>query len=108
MDKREARKQYKLKKTPKGIFLVRCKPSGELWAGASTHLDSERNGLWFVLRLGSHKNHGLQAAWKTHGEEAFEFEVLETLDDDLLPMAVKDTLKEREKHWAAQRGALTI
>lgn len=105
MDKREARKQYKLRKTPKGVFAVRCPAAGSAWAGASNHLDTEKNGLWFQLKQGSHLNRVLQAAWNAHGEAAFRFEVLETLDDDVNPLLVKDALRERLEHWAKELGA---
>ena len=73
MDKRAARREYKLKKTPKGIFAVRCKATGEVWVGASTHLDSQVNQIWWGL----HRNKPMQAAWNAHGEDAFAYEVLE-------------------------------
>src|SRR5271169_4662406 len=99
MDKRQARREYKERKTPKGIFAIRRAGSSEVWVGASTHLDSERNGIWFQLRLGQHQNKSLQAEWNVKGEEAFSYEILETLDDDVLPLALKDVLRERQKHW---------
>jgi len=68
MDKREARKAYKARITPKGIFAVRAKISGEVWVGASDHLDTAQNGVWFQLRSGSQRNPQLQAAWNEQGE----------------------------------------
>lgn len=108
MDRREARKAYKMKVTPKGVFAVRCGPSGELWVGGSRHLDSEQNSLWFGLRVGSHRNKPLQDSWNTHGEAAFTFEVLETFEDDLSPLLLKDRFKERQKHWEQELKALAI
>jgi len=105
MDKRQARKEYKERKTPKGIFAIRCAGASEVWVGASTHLDSERNGIWFQLRLGQHQNKRLQAEWNAKGEEAFTYEVLETLDDDVVPLAIKDELRERQKHWVKELRA---
>jgi hypothetical protein len=105
MDKRQARKEYKSKKTPKGVFAIRCAGASEVWVGASTHLDSERNGIWFQLRLGQHQNKSLQAEWNVKGEEAFSYEILETLDDDVLPLALKDVLRERQKHWEKELRA---
>jgi len=99
MDKRAARQEYKSKKTPQGIFAVRCKASGEVWAGASNHLDSQVNRIWFELRGGSHRNRSMQAAWNAHGDAAFTYQVLETLDDDVSPLLLRDLLEERRKHW---------
>ena len=105
MDKRQARREYKERKTPKGIFAIRCAGTSDVWVGASTHLDSERNGIWFQLRLGQHQNKRLQAEWNAKGEQAFTYEILETLDDDVLPIAIKDVLRERQKHWEKELGA---
>ena len=108
MDKREARKEFKSRKTPKGIYSVRCTASGEAWVNASDHLDTVRNGLWFQLRAGSHFNKRLQEAWNTHGESAFEFGILETFDDDVAPLLLKDLSKERQRHWERQLEALPV
>lgn len=62
MDKRAARKEYKSKKTPKGIFAVRCKATGEAWVGASSHLDSQGKQILYELRGGPHRNKPMQAA----------------------------------------------
>ena len=99
MDKREERKEFKSRRTPKGIFAIRCAPTSEAWVSASDHLDSARNGIWFQLRNGLHQNKRLQSEWNANGEEAFAFEVLETLDDDISPLLLKDVLRERQKHW---------
>lgn len=99
MDKRAARREYKSKRTPKGIFAVRCKATGDVWVGSSTHLDSQVNTIWFQLRGGLHMNQVMQAAWNAHGEAAFTYEVLETLDDDVPALLLKDLLQERLKHW---------
>ncbi|HTQ53000.1 MAG TPA: GIY-YIG nuclease family protein [Bryobacteraceae bacterium] len=102
MDKREARQQFKAKKTPRGIFVIRCTASGQSWLGPSTHLDSGQNRAWFELRQGMHRNARMQAAWHAHGEAAFRYEILETFDEDLSPLLVKDTFAERLKHWSGE------
>lgn len=105
MDKRAARAEYKLKKTPKGIFAVRCRATGEVWAGASNHLDSHVNQIWFILRSGRHPNKPMQAAWNEHGESAFAYEILEALEDDVDRLLLKDLLDRRLKHWKQAVGA---
>ena len=99
MDKRAARNEYKSKKIPKGIFAVRCQATGEAWVGASTHLDSQVNQIWFELRGGLHRNQPMQTAWNAHGEASFAYEIVETLDDDVPPLLLKDLLEARRKHW---------
>ena len=107
MDKREARRAFKLKITPKGVYAVKCSASGETWVGASTHLDSQQNGAWYQLRNRLHQNKNMQAAWDAHGEAAFTYQVLETLDDDVPPLLLRDSLAERQKHWERELAAST-
>lgn len=44
------------------------------------------------LKLGTHKNRYLQAAWNKYGETAFEFSIIEITDD-------KNKLIEQEQFW---------
>lgn len=53
---------YKERKTPFGIFAVRCSVTGQVWVGRSQHLDTQKNGLWFTLRHGTSLNRALQAS----------------------------------------------
>ena len=108
MDKREARKACKSRVTPKGIFAVRCKTSGEVWVGASDHLDTAQNGMWFQLRGGLHRNPQLQAAWNAHGEAACQYEVLEKFDEEVSPLLLGDLTKKRQKHWEDVLGAARL
>jgi hypothetical protein len=105
MDKREARKEFKSKKTPKGIFAIRCAATRKIWVSASDHLDSAQNGVWFQLRNGIHHNKRLQSEWNANGEQAFAYEALETLDDDVSPLLLEEVLLERQKQWEKELGA---
>lgn len=96
---------YKERKTPAGIFAVRCTASGQVWVGRSRHLDTHQNGLWFALKNGSSMNRELQAAWNSHGEAAFTFEVLEQLPEEALAYALHAELKERLALWKAKLEA---
>ena len=108
MDRKEAAKQFKARKVPKGVFAVRCTATGEEWVDSSPNLEAARNGAWFQLRNGLHRDRKLQSEWNARGEEAFEFEVLETLDDDVPPLNLRDLLEEKKGAWAARRGALRL
>ena len=103
--KREAIKAYKARKPHRGIFAMRCQATGQTWVGSALNLDAARNGLWFGLRLGGQQDKSLQAAWNAHGEQAFSYEVLETLDEDVSVLIVRDILKEKKAHWSVQCGA---
>jgi hypothetical protein len=101
-ERKAAIKAYKERKPRPGIYGVRLKSTGRCWAGSSLNLDTTKNGLWGTLNAGRHLDRSLQAEWTRLGEEAFEFVILETLKEDVLPLAVKDLLREKKRLWAEQ------
>jgi hypothetical protein len=103
--RKDAIAEYKARAPNRGVFAIRCLASGRAWVGASLNLDASRNRAWATLRLGQHPHRTLQVEWNTHGETAFEYEVLEKLKDDVLPMAISDLLKTTARDWAARLGA---
>jgi hypothetical protein len=104
-DRKAAIREYKEHKVERGIFALRCAATGRVWVELAPNLGSAGNAELFQLRLGAHRNPELQAEWNAQGEAAFTFEVLERLDEDVAPAAVKDLLKERKAHWMAALGA---
>ena len=108
ISRKQAIREFKERKVSRGIFAVRCIATGTVWVDSSPNLGAAENSLWFCLRIGSHINKGLQAECDTHGKEAFRFEVLETLDDDVSALALGDLLKERRRHWLAELGARPV
>jgi hypothetical protein len=108
MNRKQAIRDFKERKSARGIFAVRCNAGSLIWIGSSPNLEAWRNSLWFSLRSGGYPNKALQQAWNTHGEPSFQFEILEQLDDDISPLALNDLLKERKLHWTKQLAALTI
>ncbi len=108
VSKKEAIRAYKEPKPHRGAYAVRCTASGQLWVGSTPNLDAKRNSLWFGLRLGNCIDKSLQTEWNAHGEEAFEYEILETLDDDLCDIEVSTRLKQARTTWAARTGARTL
>ena len=103
--RKEAIREYKERKIPRGVFAVRCADTGQAWVDSTLDLRAAQNGLFFGLRTGSFRNVALQAEWVRHGEKAFHFDILETLDDDVLPIALRDVLKEKKLRWVTQLGA---
>jgi hypothetical protein len=108
MGRKEAIKEFKARKVARGVFAVRCTATGRVWVDSSWNLDAAQNGLWHFLRNGHHPDPALQAEWNAHGAEAFQFEVLEKLDEDALAIEARDLLKEKTLHWAAHLGAQTL
>ena len=72
-------------------------------------LDAAENRTFFLIRSGdAQMDKSVKIEFTTHGREAFTFEILEKLDDDLLPMEVRDQLKARKLHWKAQLNSKTL
>jgi hypothetical protein len=104
--KREIARAYAERERVQGVFAVRCAASGEVWVSSSRNLDTQKNGVWFTLRMGGHPNKAVQAAWNAHGEEAFAYEIVEELSlDSLTHMGLRDLMKARERYWREALGA---
>ncbi len=96
---------WKERKARPGVFAVRCTATGETWIGRSAELANRQNSVWFSLRLGSHPNRAMLAAWKAHGEAAFAYEELEALDPDLEGWLLEQALKDAVAAWRDRLGA---
>lgn len=104
--KRDLVREYKERKQRRGVYVVRCSASGQVWASASPNLDAQQNSLWFQLKLGSHPNRELQDAWKQHGDATFSYEAVDELDEsERTPYALKADLAELEALWREKLGA---
>lgn len=86
---------------------MRCQPTGGVWVDSAMDLDAAENRTRFILRHGNETqiSKSILAEFRVHGEEAFTFEILEKLDDDVAQMSIRDLLKERKLHWLQQVGA---
>jgi hypothetical protein len=104
-DRKAAVAAYKEKTAAAGVYAVRCAPSGQVWVGESRNLEAQQTSLWFAMRLGSHPHRDLVEAWAQHGEAAFSFEVLETLDPELSPTARATASKEAATLWREELKA---
>jgi len=97
---------FKERKTLRGVFAVRCRVTGSVWVDSAMNLEAAENRTWFCLRHGdAQMDKSIAAEFHEHGREAFSYEILETLDEDVIPMAIRDLLKDRKIHWLAQLGA---
>ena len=107
--RKELVQAYKERKPRRGVFAVRCAATGMVWVSATPTLDTQQNQTWFGLRSGGHPNRALQEAWKTHGEAAFSYEILEELAaDDASAYAVRADLKAMEARWRETLGAPAV
>lgn len=103
--RREAIRSFKEQKSTIGIYAVRSTITGHTWVGTSRNLDATRNSCWFQLRNGLHQAKPLQEEWNTQGESAFDYSVVDCLDEDVHAMEIDDLLKQKRKDWAARLSA---
>lgn len=106
-DRKEAIRAYKARPVARGIFAVRCAVTGDAWVGSTPNL-ATITGQLFTLRQGHHRNKALQAAWDEHGEQAFQIDILEEIDQDVPAVLLADALKQRARHWIEQLGAAAL
>jgi hypothetical protein len=104
--KKDAIRAYKERKIARGIFAIRCAPTGSVWVESSMDLDMAAKRTWTLLGHGDvQANKAAVAEFGQHGQEAYSYEVLEKLDEDVLEMSIRDLLKEKKKHWLSQLSA---
>jgi len=89
-----------------GVYRILNTRNGKSFVGSAMNL----NGVWdknkFIMNMGGHMNKELQADWKTYGEEAFQYEILELIkpqEDFVLDASdlekYKKILPDLEKKW---------
>ena len=103
--RRQIANEFKERKTRRGIYAIRCVPTGEIWVNSSPNLDAAQNSLWFQLRGGLARHAALQATWKQHGELSFAFEVLEQFEDEISPLLLNDLYTSKKREWASTLAA---
>jgi hypothetical protein len=77
MDRKDAKRQYKLSARPMGVYQIRNTSNDKVWINSSLNLPGSFNGDRVKLNSGFHPAVKLLADWKTFGEESFVFEILE-------------------------------
>jgi hypothetical protein len=80
MDKKALMREYKEARRAMGIYCIRNTVNGKVLVGKSTDLPSILNRQRAQLRSGAHPNPTLQKDLVEYGTEAFEVEVLDTLE----------------------------
>jgi len=97
--KKELKLQYKEMKTEGGVYQIRNTKNQKVFVTATPNFKTI-NGRRFMLRDGGHKNRQLQEEWNQFGEGAFEFEVLEVLEEKKEGYFDKaDELEKLEEKW---------
>ena len=107
-EKRAAIAAYKERKPAFGVYAVICRATGQAWVGCSRHVDTQKNGVWFTLRMGNHRQAAMQQAFSAHGEDSFDFEELDRLREDYPEIGRMDELKRRQSLWTARLHAQAL
>jgi hypothetical protein len=100
MDKRTLKQQYKESEIPAGIYRVVNTQADRSLVGSSVNLPAILNRHRADLKMGAHRNQELQRDWNELGEDAFAFEILDTLKPREEPgYDVKQELSTLEELW---------
>jgi hypothetical protein len=79
-----------------GIYMIRNTITGAQYIGMTRKSFDERwRGHRFALTKGQHASPSLQADWNQYGEGAFQFSVVEAIDD-------MQQVPVREAHWVQE------
>ena len=101
--KKELKRAYKERPKSAGVFQIKNTINGRLLLCSSLNLDTAFNKHRFALKLGSHRNKGLQKDWNEYGALAFAFEILETVTmSDDAGFNLLDELTLLEQIWFEQ------
>jgi group I intron endonuclease len=96
----EIKREYKERKKPTGVFQIKNTANGKIYLGSSLNLEGPLNGHKFMLKIGNHRNKGLQKDWNEYGEDKFVFEILEVVKvKDDPDFNLEDELTLVEQIW---------
>ncbi|MBK7048137.1 MAG: metalloregulator ArsR/SmtB family transcription factor [bacterium] len=93
---------YKQARKAAGIYAVRNTATGRVLLGSSVNLHGPLNRHRTELKLGSHRCTELQADWNRLGQDAFVFEILDKVPDELAGLERDGALRQLELKWLAE------
>jgi glycosidase len=80
MDRKTLKEEYKQKKTIGGIYRVTNKQNGKCLLNYAPDIQAKQNSFDFMVASGSCFDPRIMQDWLAFGNDAFRFEVLETLE----------------------------
>lgn len=105
----DANRRKELKKAAKeaipemGVFQIKNTVNGRIMIGSSMNLAGSGNSFSCKLEFFSHHNDLLKADLANCGQDAFVFEILETIDTDKIEKANRPSaVQELEKKWKSK------
>jgi group I intron endonuclease len=98
--RQDLKREYKERKRPAGVFVIRNTANGKVFLGSSLNLEGPLNRHRFMLSIGKHEVPALQKDWNTFGSGSFTFEILEEVKEKDTPgFSVEDELTLLEQIW---------
>lgn len=82
-----------------GVYCITCIPTGKFYIGSSVCIEQRFHGHRKLLVAGRHHSRDMQRAWNIHGEDAFEFEIIDTQTSEV-------GLRQRERELIVQSDAV--
>lgn len=101
--KKELKQQAKELSPTAGILMVTNTVNGKYFIDSTANI-KRLNGLKFELKMGSLLNKQLVGDWNAYGEDAFTFEVLESIKTEgKSPYQVKTEVAEAKDKWLNEK-----
>jgi group I intron endonuclease len=72
------------------IYKITCVVTDDFYVGSAVKPKRRRWEHWDALKKGRHHCASLQRAWNEYGEDAFEFEVVEEVEDEERLLLIED------------------
>ncbi|MBV7276207.1 DUF2087 domain-containing protein [Clostridium sp. PL3] len=104
LNRKELINNYKQQEVEMGIIKIHNTITGYSFVDICTNLYKPFEGIKFKLNMGNFKSKKLQEDWKTYGENAFTFEVIEKLKQIEGATEKVDDLKELLHMWIDSQG----
>lgn len=104
MDKQQKklmREAFNNRKVSMGVFSIRNLETDKTFIKSTMNAEAWENKAKFILKMGQFENAELQADWKQLGENRFQFEMIEELEENENPYF--DYQKELQKMEARIR-----
>ena len=96
----DIKREYKERKKPAGVFMVKNTANGKVLLGSSLNLEGPLNSHKFMLTIGRHRNAAVQKDWNEFGGDKFVFEILEVVKiKDDPDFNINDELTLLEEIW---------
>lgn len=83
--------------THPGIYQIRCKINGKIYIGSAINIRKRWKQHRLDLRCRKHHSRHLQRAWEKHGPDAFAFEVLQVMDNEVDLLRIEQEWLDRLK-----------